>query len=126
MAEYPSFISTGELSKSNGLRNRACLALFIEHQASPRALSRLDLTHFQPDTGALLLQGRSRRIVALGAGVQADLERYLRLGRAGVARPGETAFFVTRGGRRMGPQNVGQILRNHCRRAGVPVPSYIL
>ena len=124
-AQVRAVLRVPNLGKMNGFRNRACLALILEHQASPGSISRLDLTHFQPDTGALLLHGRSRRIVALGAGVQADLERYLRLGRAGVAMAGETAFFVTRNGRRMCSQNAAQILKRYCRRAGVPVPSYI-
>lgn len=107
-----------------GLRNRAVLGLLIEHQASPAALSRLNLADFQPDTGAVLLKERKRRIISVGAGLQADLERYLRLGRAGVAIPGEEAFFVSRAGKRLGPGSAGQLLANCCRKAGVPRPSF--
>ncbi|MFA5507824.1 MAG: hypothetical protein WC423_20515, partial [Vulcanimicrobiota bacterium] len=107
-----------------GLRDRAVLGLFLEAQASPGSLSRLDLHDFQPDTGALLLNGRRRRIISLGEGLQADLERYIRLGRQGYASPGEEALFLGKHGRRMGGQAFRVILSSYCRRAAVPQPSF--
>lgn len=119
-----SVLELPNLSTPLGLRDRAALALIIEHQASPPVLSRLDLSDFQPDTGALLLKGRKRRIVSLGAGLQADLERYIRLGRQGYAQPGEQALLVSRFGKRMGSQAFSILLNGYCRRAGVPRPSF--
>ena len=124
-AQTRALLVLPNLGTFNGLRDRAILGLFAEERASARSVSRLDLSDFQPDTGALLLRSRKRRIVFPGAGLQTDLERYLRLGRAGVAKPGEKAFFVTQSGTRMGKQNPLTILSNYCRRAGVPRPTLL-
>lgn len=118
-----ALLALPDLSKPLGLRNRAILGLVVEVQASPGALSRLNLSDFQTDTGAMLLKGRKRRIVSLESGLQADLERYIRLGRAGYAEPGEAALFVTKSGGRMGPAGFQQTLTKHCRLADVPRPS---
>jgi integrase/recombinase XerD len=113
-----------DLNTPLGLRDRAALGLIIEQQASPATLSRLELVDFQPDTGALLIKGRKRRIVSLGAGLQADLERYIRLGRQGYAQPGETALLVSRSGKRMSGQAFRVMLNGYCHRAGVPRPYF--
>jgi integrase/recombinase XerD len=113
-----------DLNTPLGLRDRAALALIIEVQASPGALSRLNLVDFQADTGALLLKGRKRRIVSLEPGLQADLERYIRLGRTGCAQPDEEALFVSRFGRRMCLGGFQQLLCKYCERAEVPKPSF--
>lgn len=107
-----------------GLRDRAILSLFIEEQASPGSLSRLDLDDFQVDTGAILLKGRKRRIISLGEGLQTDLERYLRLGRQGQADAKETAFFLGSHGKRMTGSAFLAILKTYCGKAGIPRPSF--
>lgn len=118
-----ALLSAPNLSTFTGLRDRAVLGLYLEQKASPHSVARLSLGDFQPDTGALLLKARKRRIVCLGAGLLADFERYLRLGRAGVAKPAEQAFFVTQSGARMGGQNALQILKRYFRLVGVPKPT---
>lgn len=118
-----ALLALPDLNTPTGLRDRAILGLYVEERASAHSVCRLNITDFQADTGALLLRARKRRIVCLGSGLQADLERYLRLGRAGVAKPGEEAFFVTQRGTRMGGQNALQILKKHCQRADVPKPT---
>ncbi len=122
-AQARALLALPNIESPIGLRNRAILGLYVEQGASAGSVSRLNLTDFQSDTGALLLRERKRRIVCLGTGLQADLERYLRFGRAGVAKPGEDAFFVTQRGARMGLANALDILKLHCRRAGVPKPT---
>lgn len=113
-----------DLATALGLRDRAVLGLIVEEQASPAVLSRLNLTDFQPDTGAVLLKGRKRRIVSLGAGLQADLERYIRIGRAGNANPGEEALFLNRSGSRFNKPGIHAVLDKYCRLADVPKPSF--
>lgn len=112
-----------DLNTPLGLRDRAALALILEVKASSRALSRLNLTDFQTDTGAVLLKGRKRRIVSLSSGLQADLERYIRLGRAGYAQPSEEALFVSRFGRRMCLGGFQQLLRRYRKKAETTKPS---
>ncbi len=119
-----ALLESPDLQEPLGLRDRAILGLVLEHRASPCALSRLQLADFQPDTGALLLRGRRRRIVTLSPGLQTDLERYLRLGRAGTAQPGEQALFVSKGGKRMISQTFREVLIRHSLQADVPKPSF--
>lgn len=107
-----------------GLRDRAILGLIVEHQASPAVLSRLNMTDFQPDTGALLLQGRKRQILSLGSGLQADLTRYIRLGREGYIQPGEQALLLNHRGGRLSPAGIRSLLKGYCQRAQVPKPYF--
>ena len=51
-----------------------------------------------------------------------DCCRYLREGRAGTAKDEEKAFFVGCHGRRLGPENFGEIIRRSAKLAGVPSP----
>lgn len=119
-----ALLESPDLAKPLGLRDRVILGVVLEHQASPTALSRLDLVDYQPDTGALLLRGRRRRIVALSPGLQTDLERYLRLGRPELARSREQALFVNHRGNRLSVQGPAVVLRTHCRKANVPRPHF--
>lgn len=117
-------LSLPDLGTPLGLRDRAALGLVVEVQAPPGALARLNLSDFQPDTGAVLLKSRKRRIVDLGKGLQADLERYIRLGRQGQAQHGENALFVSSSGKRLSTSAFQEILRKYCRRADVPKPPF--
>lgn len=119
-------LSLPDLGTPLGLRDRVALGLVIEAQASPGALSRLDVADFQPDTGAMLLKGRRRRIVSLEPGLQDDIERYLRLGRAGYAQPGEVALLLSRFGTRMGGPGFLALLNRYCRQAGLERPTFFL
>jgi integrase/recombinase XerD len=111
-----------DISTFQGCRDRAILGLILETRASAGALARLDLEHFHPDTGALLLQGRRREILSLSDGLCIDLVRYLREARPAVAQPGELAFFVGKHGRRMVAGAFQMIIKLGARHAGVPRP----
>lgn len=111
-----------DISTFHGCRDRAILGLVLETRASAGALVRLDLEHFQPDVGALLLQGRRREIVSLSDGLCIDLVRYLREARPAVAQPGELAFLVGDHGGRMVNGTFRAIIRAHAKRAGVARP----
>lgn len=110
------------VSTFTGCRDRAILGLALEARASAGALFRIDLEHFQPDVGALLLHGRRREIVSLSDGLCIDLVRYLREARAVVAQSGELAFFVGEHGSRLVCGSFHHIIRTHARAAGVPRP----
>jgi integrase/recombinase XerD len=112
-----------DISTFAGCRDRAILGLVLETPAtSAGALVRLDLQHFQPDVGALLLQGRRREILSLSEGLCIDLVRYLREARPAVAKAGEQAFFVNSRGGRLVCGSIREIIRAHVQRAGVPRP----
>lgn len=119
-SEIRALLDLPEIKTFTGLRDRCVLGLILEHQAKATAISRLSIDDFQADTGALLLKARKRRILTLGPGLQTDLERYLRLGRAGVAAPNEQALFVTKTGARMSTVNPREILRRYLDKAGLP------
>ena len=117
-----TILALPDLTTPLGLRDRAALGLMVEVQASPSSLSRLNLADFQPDTGALLLQARKRRIISLASGLQADLERYLRLGRQGYVQPDEDALFLNHRGSRLSVASLRMMLKSYCQRAQLPQP----
>jgi integrase/recombinase XerD len=109
-----------DISTFQGCRDRAILGLALDTRASYGTMARLEIEHFQPDTGAILLQGRRREIVSLSDGLCIDLVRYLREARPAVAQPGELALFVGQHGGRMAGGYFRQLIANHARAAGVP------
>ena len=111
-----------DISTFHGCRDRAILGLVLETRASAGALVRLDLEHFQPEVGALMLQGRRREIVSVSDGLCIDLVRYLREARPAVAKPGELALLVSRSGGRLVRNAVLRVVEIHAQRAGVPRP----
>ena len=96
-----------------GARDRAILALIIEHRLSFKALARLDLCHFHYDTGAIFVSGRRVGILSVSEGLADDLERYLSEARPGVAKVEEPALFVGRDGGRMSDVSFRAILDRH-------------
>ena len=56
--------------------------------------------------------------------MQDDLERYLQLGRAGYAKPGEEALLVSRFGTRMARPGFLALLNRYCRQAGLARPTF--
>lgn len=121
-SEARKLLMGADISTFHGCRDRAILGLVLETRASSGALVRLDVEHFQPDVGALLLQGRRREIVSLSDGLCIDLVRYLRQARPTVAQPSELAFFVGEHGGRMVYGSFRAIIRGYAERAGVPRP----
>jgi integrase/recombinase XerD len=120
--EARQLLAQPNLETFGGARDRAILGLVLEVPMSPPALARLDLEHFQPDTGALWLSGRRSGIVSLSDGLAEDLVAYLRKWRAGVAIKDEPALFVSPRGRRMTGGAFRTIIRAHAQRAQVPIP----
>lgn len=106
-------LSLPDVTKPSGLRDRAILGLLVELNPSLAALSRLNLGDFQADTGALLLRGRRRQVVGLKEGLVTDIERYLKHGRRGYARPGEKALFLNQAGGRLSSASLGQLVRRY-------------
>jgi integrase/recombinase XerD len=102
-----------------GARDRAILALIIEHRLPFKALARLDLCHFHYDTGAILVSGRRAGILSVSDGLTDDLERYLSEARPGVAKVEEPALFVGRDGDRMSDVSFRAILDRHAQAAGL-------
>lgn len=111
-----------DLDTFGGSRDRAILGLVLESRVTHPALARLDLGHFQPDTGALWLSGRTSGILSLSDGLVDDLAAYLNKWRPGVAAKGEEALFVSASGHRMTSSAFRAIIRTRAQQAEVPIP----
>jgi len=98
-----------ELLYSSGLRLAELLSL---------DLTGLDL---RDRTVRVTGKGSKTRIVPVGAKAIAALTRWITTTRPALARPGETALFVGRNGRRIGPRAVQLRLAALARREGLPV-----
>lgn len=97
-----------ELLYSSGLRLAELLSL---------DLAGLDLND---RTVRVTGKGRKERVVPVGSKAIAALRAWITGGRAQLARPGETALFVGRGGR-LGSRAVQKRLAAHAQRQGLPV-----
>lgn len=122
VAEARQLLAQPNVATFGGARDRAILGLIIEAQVAYPALARLDLTHFQPDTGALWVSGRRSGVVSLSESLTDDLVAYLRKWRPAVAIKDEAALFVSAHGRRMTPGAFAAIVRTHAQRAQLPRP----
>ncbi|HVY82191.1 MAG TPA: tyrosine recombinase XerC [Steroidobacteraceae bacterium] len=97
-----------ELLYSSGLRLAELVALDVSHLLSDRTV------HIEKG------KGRKGRIVPVGRKAAEALDAWLRE-RAAIARVGETALFVGRNGRRIGPRAVQSRVAYWARRQGIGV-----
>jgi integrase/recombinase XerC len=116
-----------ELPPGGGLtaRDRAIMELLYSSGLRLAELVGLDLTSLdlKDRTVQVLGKGRKARIVPVGRKAAAALRIWLKE-RALVARPQETALFVGRAGRRLGPRAVQSRLALWARRQGLTVHVY--
>lgn len=103
----------------SGIRDRAIFAILLETGISRPACSRLDLGHFQADTGALLSKGRVQQIHSLSPGLVADIERYLRDARPLLLKGRHQALFLNSNGDRISGGSIQQSLRYYRQLAGL-------
>ena len=103
----------------SGIRDRAIFAILLETGISRPACSRLDLGHFQADTGALLSKGRIQQIHSLSPGLVADIERYLRNARPLLLKGRHQALFLNSNGDRISGGSIQQSLRYYRQLAGL-------
>ncbi len=97
-----------ELLYSSGLRLAELVALDVSHLLSDRTV------HIEKG------KGRKGRIVPVGRKAAEALDAWLRE-RAAIARVGETALFVGRNGRRIGPRAVQSRVAYWARKQGIGV-----
>lgn len=118
-AQQRKLLTSPDLATPLGVRDRAILALLLETKISRKACARIDQSHLQFDTGALLTTGRTRQIHSLSQGLLADLEHYLQDSRPLLVRHVEPALFLTREGKRMTKGGIDRMLLVHRRRCGL-------
>jgi tyrosine recombinase XerC len=104
-----------------GLRDRAILELM--YAAGLRLAEVVGLNVGGADLDEKLVRvvgkGNKERVVVIGRPAAEALRRYLRDGRPKLARPGETALFVSRDGKRLSGRSVQKTVRKHALMAGL-------
>ena len=106
-------------------RDRAMLELFYSSGLRLAELHGLDAAAFESDFSEVRVTGKGSktRIVPVGRKARDALRGWLRQ-RAGLARAGEPALFVSRRGTRLSRGSIQQRLRYWARRAGLGVRVY--
>lgn len=119
--EVDRLLAVSDVSKADGLRDRAMLELLYATGLRVSELISLELGDFNFDVGYLECEGKGRkqRVVPFGRSAKKWLDRYLRVGRPKLVRGANNAFFVTRLGKAMTRQRFFQILKSCGQRAGI-------
>jgi integrase/recombinase XerD len=117
--ETRKLLASPSLETPAGIRDRVIFAILLETGISRPACSRIDLEHFQPDTGALLTRGRTQQIHSLSPGLIADIERYLREARPLLLKGKHRALFLNSNGDRVSGASIQQSLRYHRQLCGL-------
>ena len=105
-----------------GLRDRALLELAYSCGLRVSELTGLDVGSVDAATGEARVTGKGSktRIVPVGGPALAAVAAWLPA-RSRLAKPGETALFVGRGGRRLAPREVQRRIKRWALAAGIPV-----
>jgi integrase/recombinase XerC len=106
-------------------RDHAIMELLYSSGLRLAELVGLDVSdlHLADRTVGVMGKGRKERIVPVGSKAAQVLEKWLR-DRAAVAKPDETALFVGRGGKRLGPRAVQTRVAYWARRQGLEMHVY--
>ena len=105
-----------------GIRDRALFELAYSCGLRVSELTGLDVQSLDATTGEVRVTGKGSktRIVPVGAPALAAVARWSPV-RAKLAKPGETALFVGRGGRRLAPREVQRRIKRWATAAGLAV-----
>jgi integrase/recombinase XerC len=114
--------AAGEQDQRLAVRDLAIMELLYSSGLRLAELTGLDLVALDLTDRTVRVTGKGNktRIVPVGGKAVAALRRWLHE-RAALAKPHETAVFVGRNGRRLGPRNVQLRLAAIARTQGVPV-----
>jgi integrase/recombinase XerD len=107
-----------------GLRDKAMLYTMYASGLRVSELTGLALADLSREHGLLKVEGKGgkQRLVPIGDGACALVERYLVGVRSGWAAPGEHALFVTVRGRAMRREVFWRIVKQHALHAGITKP----
>jgi integrase/recombinase XerC len=105
-----------------GLRDRALFELAYSSGLRVSEITGADLASLDAKTGELRVTGKGAktRIVPVGRAALAAIAAWLPE-RAHLAKPGEAALFVGRGGRRLAPREVQRRIKRRAAAAGIDV-----
>jgi site-specific recombinase XerD len=104
------------------LRDRALLELLYAAGLRVSEVASLDVTALDVRDRSVRVQGKGKkeRIGVFGEPAAVALNRYLHLGRPGLASGKETALFLNRFGGRLTVRSVQTIVRKYATKAGLP------
>jgi site-specific recombinase XerD len=120
LEDVAGIIDAADGARPAGLRDRALLELMYGAGVRVSEAAALDVAHVDLRAKELVVRGKGNkeRLVVVGEPAAAALERYLRV-RDKIARPGETALFVNRDGRRLSQRRIQLIVRKYALKAGI-------
>jgi integrase/recombinase XerC len=109
---------SSEMSKQNGVRDRAILELLYSSGLRVSELVGLNLNQLDSDLGIVRVMGKGRkeRIVPVGVKAIDALKSYLE-GRGGSA--GEDPIFINSSGGRLTARTVGRLIKKYTRHSGI-------
>jgi len=109
---------SSEVSKQNGVRDRAILELLYSSGLRVSELVGLSLNQLDSDLGIVRVMGKGRkeRIVPVGGKAIDALKSYLE-GRGGSA--GENPVFINSSGGRLTARTVGRLVKKYTRHSGI-------
>jgi len=109
---------SSEVSKQNGVRDRAILELLYSSGLRVSELVGLSLNQLDSDLGIVRVMGKGRkeRIVPVGGKAIDALKSYLE-GRGGSA--GEDPIFINSSGGRLTARTVGRLVKKYTRHSGI-------
>jgi integrase/recombinase XerC len=119
--QLTAIIEAADSDAPQGLRDRAILELMYAAGLRLAEVVGLDTTGVDVREQLVRVRGKGNkeRVVVIGRPAAGALQRYLREGRGKLTRPGETALFVNRDGRRLSGRSIQKIVRGHALKAGL-------
>lgn len=128
--QVEKLLSSPNLSKPIGLRDRAILALLYSTGLRRSELSALDLTDVDLTDGSVFVRrgkGGKSRLVPLGESAAKDVALYVQKGRPALTTSTTQALFVGADdralknfGNRLQPEGISQLVSRNSKRAGLP------
>lgn len=125
--EVDELLGAVDVSKIQGIRDRACLELMYATGLRASEVITLKLSHTKTDLGYLRIigKGNKERIVPVGGEARRCVERYLQRARPRWLKGREEdALFITKLGRPMSRQTVWMILKRSAKQAGISKKVY--
>ena len=116
-----ALLAAPDVSTPAGQRDRAMLELLYGGGLRISELASLDTGQVSIEDGSAIVHGKGakERVVLFGEPAMAALVRYLRDGRASLARGSEAALFLNRSGTRLSARSMQTMIKQHALAAGI-------
>ena len=121
-AHIEALLDAPDLSKPQGLRDRAILELLYGAGVRISELTTLDVANVDLPSGSAIVRGKGakERSVLFGAPAERAIALYLTHGRPELASGPEPALFLNRSGGRLSARSVQMAVKRYALAAGIP------